>query len=61
MLVPGKLSTNTADAYVVDTDHDPGNESLQLMDPLQRARLLLRRTRAAVCSVSGDVWLLEQH
>lgn len=56
--VPGKLSTNTTDAYVVDTLTVPEKNPFNSWIRCSGLDFFADGTRAAVCSVSGDVWLL---
>jgi hypothetical protein len=58
LLVPGKLSTNTTDAYVVDTITVPETNRFNSWIRCSGLDFFSDGTRAAVCSVSGDVWLL---
>jgi len=58
LLVPGKLSTNTTDAYVVDTLTVPEKNPFNSWIRCSGLDFFADGTRAAVCSVSGDVWLL---
>ena len=56
--VPGKLSTNTTEAYVVDTLTVPENNPFNSWIRCSGLDFFADGTRAAVCSVSGDVWLI---
>jgi glucose/arabinose dehydrogenase len=57
--VPGKLSTDTASAYVVDTIPVPENNPFNSWIRCSGLDFFKGGTRAAVCSVSGDVWLVD--
>jgi glucose/arabinose dehydrogenase len=57
--VPGKLSTNTAQPYVVDTLTVPENNPFNSWIRCSGLDFFKGGTRAAVCSVSGDVWLID--
>jgi hypothetical protein len=56
--IPGRLSTNTTDAYVVDTLTVPEDNPYHSWIRCSGLDFFSDGTRAAVCSVSGDVWLL---
>jgi hypothetical protein len=56
--VPGKLSTNTTEAYVVDTLTVPEDNPFHSWIRCSGIDFFSDGSRAAVCSVSGDVWLL---
>jgi len=58
LLVPGKLSTNTTEPYVVDTLTVPETNPFNSWIRCSGIDFFSDGTRAAVCSVSGDVWLL---
>jgi hypothetical protein len=58
LLVPGKLSTNTTEPYVVDTLTVPEDNPYHSWIRCSGIDFFSDGTRAAVCSVSGDVWLL---
>jgi len=58
LLVPGKVSTDTTNAYVVDTLTVPENNPYNSWIRCSGIDFFKDGTRAAVCSVSGDVWLL---
>ena len=58
LLAPGKLSTNTSEPYVVDTLTVPENNPFNSWIRCSGIDFFSDGTRAAVCSVSGDVWLL---
>src|ERR1051325_364376 len=58
LLVPGKLSTNTTEAYVVDTITVPETNRFNSWIRCSGIDFFSDGTHAAVCSVSGDVWLL---
>jgi hypothetical protein len=59
LLVPGKVNTNTAQPYVVDTITVPENNPFNSWIRCSGLDFFKEGTRAAVCSVSGDVWLLD--
>lgn len=59
LFVPGKLSTNRHEAYVVDTLTVPENNPYNSWIRCSGLDFFSNGTRAAVCSVSGDVWLLD--
>lgn len=59
LLVPGKLSTNTSEPYVVDTLTVPENNRFNSWIRCSGIDFFKDGARAAVCSVSGDVWLLD--
>ena len=56
--VPGKLSTDTNSAYVVDTLTVPENNPYNSWIRCSGLDFFSDTSRAAVCSVSGDVWVL---
>ena len=58
LLVPGKVSTNKNAAYVVDTISVPETNRFNSWIRCSGLDFFSDATRAAVCSVSGDVWLL---
>ncbi len=58
LLVPGKLSTDTNSAYVVDTLTVPENNPYNSWIRCSGIDFFSDASRAAVCSVSGDVWVL---
>jgi hypothetical protein len=58
LLVPGKLSTNQIAPYVVDTISVPETNRFNSWIRCSGLDFFSDATRAAVCSVSGDVWLL---
>src|SRR5207244_83437 len=58
LLAPGKLSTNTTEPYVVDTLTVPETNPFNSWIRCSGIDFFSDGTRAAVCSVSGDVWLL---
>jgi hypothetical protein len=57
--VPGKLSTNTSQPYVVDTITVPETNRFNSWIRCSGLDFFKGGTRAAVCSVSGDVWLID--
>lgn len=59
LLVPGKLSTNTSEPYVVDTLTVPETNRFNSWIRCSGIDFFKGGKRAAVCSVSGDVWLLD--
>jgi glucose/arabinose dehydrogenase len=59
ILVPGKLSTNATEPYVVDTITVPETNRFNSWIRCSGIDFFKGGTRAAVCSVSGDVWLLD--
>ncbi|HEY0550458.1 MAG TPA: DUF6797 domain-containing protein [Verrucomicrobiae bacterium] len=58
LTVPGKLGTDTNSAYVVDTLTVPENNPYNSWIRCSGLDFFSDASRAAVCSVSGDVWLL---
>jgi glucose/arabinose dehydrogenase len=59
LLVPSKLSTNTSEPYVVDTITVPETNRFNSWIRCSGLDFFKGGKRAAVCSVSGDVWLLD--
>jgi glucose/arabinose dehydrogenase len=57
--VPGKLSTNASAPYVVDTLTVPENNPFNSWIRCSGIDFFKGGKRAAVCSVSGDVWLID--
>ncbi len=57
--VPGKLSTNKTEAYVVDTLSVPETNRFNSWIRCSGIDFFSDASRAAVCSVSGDVWVLD--
>lgn len=57
--VPGKLGTNTSQPYVVDTLTVPETNRFNSWIRCSGLDFFKGGTRAAVCSVSGDVWLID--
>ena len=57
--VPGKLSTDTNSPYVVDTITVPETNRFNSWIRCSGLDFFKGGTRAAVCSVSGDVWLID--
>ena len=57
--VPGKISTNTTQPYVVDTITVPETNRFNSWIRCSGLDFFKGGTRAAVCSVSGDVWLID--
>ena len=55
---PGKRSTNTTDVYVVDTLSVPESNPYNSWIRCSGLDFFSDASRAAVCSVSGDVWIL---
>jgi glucose/arabinose dehydrogenase len=55
---PGKLSIDTNSAYVVDTLTVPENNPYNSWIRCSGIDFFSDSTRAAICSVSGDVWVL---
>lgn len=58
LLVPGKLSADTNSAYVADTLTVPESNPYNSWIRCSGLDLFSDATRAAICSVSGDVWVL---
>lgn len=58
LVVPGKLSTNMTEPYVVDTLTVPEDNPYHSWIRCSGIDFFSDGMRAAVCSVSGDVWLL---
>ena len=56
---PGKLSADTNSPYVVDTLTVPENNHFNSWIRCSGIDFFKSGTRAAVCSVSGDVWLID--
>jgi len=59
LLVPGKLSPDTNSPYVVDTITVPETNRFNSWIRCSGFDFFKGGTRAAVCSVSGDVWLID--
>lgn len=57
--VPGRLGTNTAEPYVVDTITVPETNRFNSWIRCSGIDFFPNGTRAALCSVSGDVWLID--
>jgi glucose/arabinose dehydrogenase len=57
--VPGKVSTNTSQPYVVDTLTVPETNRFNSWIRCSGLDFFKGGRRAAVCSVSGDVWLID--
>jgi glucose/arabinose dehydrogenase len=58
LLVPGKVNTNTTESYVVDTITIPETNRFNSWIRCSGLDFFANGARAALCSVSGDVWLL---